>query len=130
MNKFLPNFPYLSTTGDFIVKAGPPTDPSSEKVKVKVKLCVDRNGCFSVSSASMIETLPPVAEPTAAEEPMETSEAPIKDGEAGGENKENHQDAEPAAKADEDAAAKENIDEEKQNGDAAGTEKVFHLHLI
>lgn len=56
--------------GDFIVNAGSPTEANVEKVKVKVKVRVDRYGCFSVSSASMIETLPQT------EEPMETTDTP------------------------------------------------------
>lgn len=58
--------------GDFIVNASLPTDPNVEKMKVKVKVRVDKNGCFSVSSASMIETLP---QTESKEEPMETTEA-------------------------------------------------------
>jgi len=99
--------------GDFIVNAGAPTDPSSEKIKVKVKLRVDKNGCFSVSSASMIETLPP-SETPATEEPMETeSPAPPV---VNGENKEN-QDA-PPAPAEPTKTEDTNMGEEKQTENA------------
>lgn len=56
--------------GEFVVNAVPPTE-STEKVKVKVKLRLDMNGCFTVSSATQVETLPPAPEP---EVQMETNE--------------------------------------------------------
>lgn len=57
--------------GEFVINAVAATE-SSEKVKVKVRVRLDNNGCFTVSSASMVETLPP---PTAENgEVMETSE--------------------------------------------------------
>ena len=47
----------------------------SEKIKVKVKVRLDHNGCFTVHSASMVESLPqPPEKPK--EEPMDTSESP------------------------------------------------------
>lgn len=77
-------------SGDFIVNADAPTDATAEKIKVKVKLRVDQNGCFSVSSASMIETLPPAE---VNEEPMETSETNTSVHNGGDiENKENQKD--------------------------------------
>jgi len=57
--------------GEFVVNAVAPAD-SSEKVKVKVRVRLDINGCFTVSSASMVETLPP--QPVENGEVMETSE--------------------------------------------------------
>lgn len=57
--------------GEFIVNAEAPSE-SCEKVKVKVKLRLDINGCFTVSSATQVETLPPAPEPE--EQPMETVE--------------------------------------------------------
>merc|ERR1719206_1628120 len=44
--------------GEFVVNAVAPSE-SAEKVKVKVRVRLDMNGCFAVSSASMVETLPP-----------------------------------------------------------------------
>jgi len=55
--------------GEFVVNAAAPVDTACEKIKVKVKVRLDKNGCFTVSSASMVETLPPP-------EPMETSDTP------------------------------------------------------
>lgn len=93
------------------MNVGAPTDTTAEKIKVKVKLRVDQNGCFSVSSASMIETLPPAE---VNEEPMETSETntPVENG--GSENKENQKDD----KMEED---------EEQKGGAQDETKVFSL---
>lgn len=70
--------------GDFIVNAAAPSGTAVEKIKVKVKVRIDKNGCFSVSSASMVEVLPPVE---TTEVPMETTETapPV----VNGENKEN-----------------------------------------
>jgi len=58
--------------GEFVVNAVAPAD-SSEKVKVKVRVRLDNNGCFTVSSASMVETLPP--QPVENGDVMETTEA-------------------------------------------------------
>jgi molecular chaperone DnaK (HSP70) len=57
--------------GEFVVNAVAPTE-SSEKVKVKVRVRLDNNGCFTVSSASMVETLPPA--PVENGEAMDTTE--------------------------------------------------------
>ena len=116
-NIFFLSFSLHIHKGDFIVNAGAPTDPSSEKVKVKVKLRVDKNGCFSVSSASMIETLPPSETPVT-EEPMEISDSPAPPV-VNGENKEN-QDAQPPAETTKTEDA--NMSEEKQTTDS---EKVL-----
>lgn len=48
--------------GEFVVNALAPSE-TAEKVKVKVRVRLDMNGCFAVSSASMVETLPPTAPP-------------------------------------------------------------------
>lgn len=106
-----------SFSGDFIVNAGAPTDATAEKIKVKVKLRVDQNGCFSVSSASMIETLPPAEVPS--EEPMETSETntPVENGTSGGDDSEN----------------KENQKDDKMEGDEKQTPdetKVYRLQVF
>jgi len=58
--------------GEFVVNAVAPAE-SSEKVKVKVRVRLDINGCFTVSSASMVETLPP--QPVENGETMDTNEA-------------------------------------------------------
>merc|ERR1711972_292487 len=50
---------------------GAPSD-TAEKVKVKVRVRLDMNGCFAVSSASMVETLPP--SPVENGDVMETQE--------------------------------------------------------
>jgi len=44
--------------GEFVVNAVAPSE-TAEKTKVKVRVRLDMNGCFAVSSASMVETLPP-----------------------------------------------------------------------
>lgn len=61
--------------GKFVVNAGAPTVEDTPKVKVKVRVRLDMHGCFTVSSASMVETLPtPPTEPEKEkEEPMETT---------------------------------------------------------
>jgi len=57
--------------GNFIVNAAAPTESDdTSKVKVKVKVRLDGHGCFSVSSASMVETLPL---PPTQDEPMENA---------------------------------------------------------
>lgn len=63
--------------GKFVVNAGAPTVDDTSKVKVKVRVRLDMHGCFTVSSASMVETLPtPPTEPEKGkEEPMETTPA-------------------------------------------------------
>merc|ERR1712168_840026 len=66
------NTPHISNEiGEFVVNAVAPAE-SSEKVKVKVRVRLDINGCFTVSSASMVETLPP--QPVENGETMETNE--------------------------------------------------------
>lgn len=64
--------------GEFIVNAVPPSS-SAEKVKVKVRVRLDMNGCFTVSSASMVETLPP--QPVENGDVMETDTATKVEGE-------------------------------------------------
>jgi len=64
--------PHLShNIGEFTVNALPPSE-TAEKVKVKVRVRLDMNGCFTVASASMVETLPPP--PAENGEVMETQE--------------------------------------------------------
>lgn len=56
-----------------MVNAGAPTVEDTPKVKVKVRVRLDMHGCFTVSSALMVETLStPPTEPEK-EEPMETT---------------------------------------------------------
>lgn len=59
--------------GEFVVN-GVTATPSGDTVKVKVKVRLDGNGCFTVHSAHMVEKLPtPPPSPTK-EEPMETEQ--------------------------------------------------------
>jgi heat shock protein 4 len=59
--------------GEFVVNAVAPSE-TAEKVKVKVRVRLDMNGCFAVSSASMTETLPPSSPLENGGEVMETQE--------------------------------------------------------
>lgn len=105
--------------GDFIVNAGAATDSSVEKIKVKVKLRVDKNGCFSVCSATMVETLPQSETPI--EEPMETdTSTPV----VNGDNKENNdkpaESAETPSKTEEEQKGQ---DQAKKSPEEATTDK-------
>ncbi|XP_057313213.1 heat shock protein 105 kDa-like [Hydractinia symbiolongicarpus] len=67
--------------GEFVVNATASED-SCEKVKVKVKVRLDMHGCFTVSSATQVETLPPAPEPEPPkEEAMEASSETVENGE-------------------------------------------------
>lgn len=104
--------------GEFVVNAVAPAD-CSEKVKVKVRVRLDNNGCFTVSSASMVETLPPP--PVENGEVMETSDANATDQvngvekmEEGSENKEGE--VNDKAKGEEETKqTPEKVDETKEN---------------
>lgn len=70
-------------TGEFVVNATASED-SCEKVKVKVKVRLDIHGCFTVSSATLVETLPAAPEPEPEppkEEAMEASSETVENGE-------------------------------------------------
>lgn len=56
-----------------MVNAAAPSDAPCDKIKVKVKVRIDPNGCFTVHSASMVESLPPAPEKEI--EPMDTTES-------------------------------------------------------
>lgn len=71
------NIPHFEKSiGKFVVNAGAPTESDdTSKVKVKVKVRLDINGCLTVSSASMVETLPTPPPEAPKEEPMDTTPA-------------------------------------------------------
>lgn len=97
--------------GEFIVNADAPVDTACEKIKVKVKVRLDKDGCFTVSSASMVETLPTPPPEKEKEEPMETSGTPpVENGEnkepVNEENKENTEKKEEEMKTDEEQKQK------------------------
>ena len=103
-------------TGRFVIKSVKPT-AEGESSKVKVKVRVNGHGIFSVSSASLVEKLPPPPE----EEKPKTEETDgvavsgedvsMETADAGGVAGENSTPEDKEVKKEEDAAAEETKDE-------------------